>query len=162
MFREYFCWSYRHAASLLTVQVGVVDCNWGSHACTAIAYPPRHLPSLLYNTKVFPKYISIDTQMFSVSFPHPDLDFAYIFLNFLLDILFIYISNVIPIPGFSSTETLSHPPFPCFYEGAPHPNHLLPTASSLTFSYPLGGRGEVGCGEGDGIGFLWRRNQEWG
>jgi hypothetical protein len=30
----------------------------------------------------------------------------------LLDILIIYISNVIPLPGFPSTNRLSHPPSP--------------------------------------------------
>jgi hypothetical protein len=34
--------------------------------------------------------------------------------------LFIYISNVIPFTGFPSGNSLSHLPFPCFYEGA-HP-----------------------------------------
>jgi hypothetical protein len=45
----------------------------------------------------------------------------------LLDIFFIYISNVIPFPGLSSKNPLSHPPSPCLYEGAPH----LPTHSHL-------------------------------
>jgi hypothetical protein len=40
-----------------------------------------------------------------------------------LGILFVYISNVISFPGFSSAYPLSHPP--CFYEGAPTPTHLL-------------------------------------
>jgi hypothetical protein len=34
------------------------------------------------------------------------------FLNFLLDIFIIYISNVIPSPGFPSGNSLSHPPLP--------------------------------------------------
>jgi hypothetical protein len=35
------------------------------------------------------------------------------FKNFLLDVFFIYISNVIPFPGFPSENPLSHPPSPC-------------------------------------------------
>ena len=49
---------------------------------------------------------------------------------FLLDILFIYISNVISFPGFPSGNPLSHPPSPCFYEGASPPIHP-PTHSHL-------------------------------
>ena len=37
---------------------------------------------------------------------------------FLLDILFVYISNVISFPGFSSAKPLSHLSVQCFYEGA--------------------------------------------
>jgi len=36
-------------------------------------------------------------------------------------ILFIYISNVIPLPSFPSTNPLSPPPSPCLYDGAPSP-----------------------------------------
>jgi hypothetical protein len=36
----------------------------------------------------------------------------FLFGNFLLGIVFIYISNVTPLPGFPSKTTLSHPPFP--------------------------------------------------
>jgi hypothetical protein len=50
-------------------------------------------------------------------------------LLFLLDILFIYISNVISFPGFSSTNALSHPLSLCFYEGD-SPTHP-PTPTSL-------------------------------
>ena len=51
----------------------------------------------------------------------------------VLDILFIYISNVIPFPGFPSGSSLFPPSSPCFYEGAPPPTHsLLPT---LAFPY---------------------------
>jgi hypothetical protein len=39
--------------------------------------------------------------------------------------LFIYISNVISLPSFLSKNPLSHPPFPCIYEGAPSPIHPL-------------------------------------
>jgi hypothetical protein len=51
----------------------------------------------------------------------------------LLDILFIYISNVITFPSFLSRNTLSHPhPTPGFYEGAYSPIYPLP---SLAFPY---------------------------
>jgi hypothetical protein len=39
----------------------------------------------------------------------------------LLNIFFIYISNVIPFPGLPYITPLSHPPSPCLYEGAPPP-----------------------------------------
>jgi hypothetical protein len=32
--------------------------------------------------------------------------------KFLLDIFFIYLSNVIPFPGFPSENSLSNPPMP--------------------------------------------------
>ena len=37
----------------------------------------------------------------------------YLFKKILLDIFFIYISNVIPFPSFPSKNTLFLPPFPC-------------------------------------------------
>jgi hypothetical protein len=40
---------------------------------------------------------------------------------FKLDILFIYISNVIHFPRFLPGNNLSHHRSPCFYEGAPPP-----------------------------------------
>jgi hypothetical protein len=43
----------------------------------------------------------------------------------LLVILFIYISNAISLPGFSSAHPLSHPPSACCYEGAPPYTHSL-------------------------------------
>jgi hypothetical protein len=43
-----------------------------------------------------------------------------------LDILFIYISNIIPFPSFPSENSLSQPPLTIFYEGAPPPTHPLP------------------------------------
>lgn len=46
-------------------------------------------------------------------------------LLLLLDILFIYISNVIPFPSSHSRNSLLHPPSPCFCEGARPPTHLL-------------------------------------
>jgi hypothetical protein len=57
----------------------------------------------------------------------------YYFFYFLLDILFIYISNVIPFPSFPSTNPLSHPPSPRLYEGAPPPTHSYLT--TLAFPY---------------------------
>ena len=52
---------------------------------------------------------------------------------FLLVILFIYISNVIPLPSFPSTSPLPPPPSPYFYDGAPPvPYSCL---RGLAFSY---------------------------
>ena len=54
-------------------------------------------------------------------------DIIVIYLFILLDILFIYISNVIPFPDFSPRNTLSHLPHSCFYQGVPPTIHpLLP------------------------------------
>jgi hypothetical protein len=52
---------------------------------------------------------------------------------FLLDIFFIYISNVIPFPSFSSENPLSLPPLP-----APQPTHSGFLA--LAFPYSVGHR----------------------
>jgi hypothetical protein len=50
-----------------------------------------------------------------------------------LVILFIYISNVIDFPGFSSTNLISDLPFPYIYEGVPpHPLLLTLLASLFT------------------------------
>jgi hypothetical protein len=48
---------------------------------------------------------------------HSHISFFF-FWKFLLDIFFIYISNVIPFPGFPSKNPLSPPPPP-----APQPTH---------------------------------------
>jgi hypothetical protein len=50
-----------------------------------------------------------------------------IHLLYFLDILFIYISNVIAFPSSLSPNLLTYPTFPCFYESAPPPTHPLPT-----------------------------------
>jgi hypothetical protein len=46
-----------------------------------------------------------------------------------LDIFYIYISNVIPVPGFTSGTPLSNPPLPASMRILPLP----PTPSLLTF-----------------------------
>jgi hypothetical protein len=47
------------------------------------------------------------------------------FLFFKLGIFFIYISNVIPVPGLPLPKKPPiTSPFPCFYEGVPPPTHL--------------------------------------
>jgi hypothetical protein len=51
-------------------------------------------------------------------------------LDTFLFIFFINISNVIPFPGFPSRKPLSHPPSPCFYEGA------LPPSLPLLLLHP--------------------------
>ena len=40
-----------------------------------------------------------------------------------MDILLVYILNVIPFSGFPSVNPLSHLPLPSFYEGALPPTH---------------------------------------
>jgi hypothetical protein len=54
-----------------------------------------------------------------------------LFVSFLLVILFIYNSNVIPLPSFPSENPL--PPPHCFYEDAPPPTHSRLIA--LAFPY---------------------------
>ena len=54
---------------------------------------------------------------------------------FLLVILFTYISNVIPIPSFPSTDPLSSPPSHCLYEGAPP----TPPSCSVNLAFPYPG-----------------------
>jgi hypothetical protein len=48
-----------------------------------------------------------------------------IFIYFLLDILFIYISNVSLFPD-PPQNSLYYPPSSCFYEGVPPPSQPLP------------------------------------
>jgi hypothetical protein len=49
-----------------------------------------------------------------------------LFFLFFSDISFIYISNVIPFPGFPSAISLSHNISSCFYDSAHPPTHPLP------------------------------------
>jgi hypothetical protein len=55
-------------------------------------------------------------------------------LSFLFDIVFIYISNIIPFPGFPSITHLSDPPSTCFYEGTPPPT-IYSCLSAMAFPY---------------------------
>jgi hypothetical protein len=48
---------------------------------------------------------------------------------FKLDILFIYISNVIPFPHFPSRNPISYPPSHCVNEGALQYTHPFPPPS---------------------------------
>ena len=72
--------------------------------------------------------------------PHDSASFFFFRINkyFLLVILLIYISNVIPLPSFYSATPLQPPyplPFRGFYEGAPHtPNSFL-----ITLPFPYAG-----------------------
>jgi hypothetical protein len=67
---------------------------------------------------------------------HAQLRTVSSFLNFLLVILFIYISNVILLPRLPSTSPLSPPSSPFLYEGAPPPTHpFLPQCSSIPLSW---------------------------
>jgi hypothetical protein len=54
-------------------------------------------------------------------------------LSFSLDILFIYISNVIPFHSFCSRNPLSYPSSPCFYKDTPLLTHFCLPA--LAFPY---------------------------
>jgi hypothetical protein len=61
---------------------------------------------------------------------------VFLFSFCLYDILFIYISNVIPFPNFPSTNPLPHPPPPPgFHEGAPPPTDPSQSWHSLTLEY---------------------------
>jgi hypothetical protein len=55
---------------------------------------------------------------------------------FFFDILFIYISHLIPFLGFPTANPLSHVPSPCFYEGSPYPPWHSPTLGHLVFTGP--------------------------
>jgi hypothetical protein len=57
--------------------------------------------------------------------------FVFNYYLFLLAILFILISNVIPLPSFPSKNLPPHPPY--LFEGAPTPTHpLLPQCPSIS------------------------------
>jgi hypothetical protein len=58
------------------------------------------------------------------------------FCFFWVDILFIYISNVIPFPSFPSRRPLSHRPFPFLYEGVSPTTHLPPPACMTVVPHP--------------------------
>jgi len=63
---------------------------------------------------------------------------ATLFLLLLLDILFMYISNVIPFPCFHSGNPLSHPPSPCFYEDVLPPTYrLLPPHPGISLLWSI-------------------------
>ena len=49
-------------------------------------------------------------------------------LFILLDIFFIYTSNVFPFPGLTFGNSLSHPLSPCLYEGIHPPTYPLPSS----------------------------------
>ena len=56
----------------------------------------------------------------------------------LLVILFIYISNLIPIPSFPSTNSHSYPKSPSLYVGVPPPNHpLLPHRPNISLCWVI-------------------------
>ena len=84
-----------------------------------------------YHTNILIKYCTY----FFFTLPAFSLDFFFLFVFFSffkLDILFIYISNVIPFPSFPSA-TLSYALSPCFYVGGHSPTHsCLPP---LAFPY---------------------------
>ena len=64
-----------------------------------------------YTTNMWDCIPQSSVSMFKVSWHSPCKTF--LSLIFLLDIYFIYISNVVPFPGFLSKTPLSLSPFPC-------------------------------------------------
>ena len=54
---------------------------------------------------------------------------AWIIFSFLLDIFFIYTSNVFPFLSPLYGNSLFHPPSPCLYEGGPLPTQTLPVVA---------------------------------
>jgi hypothetical protein len=101
-------------------------------------------PEQLYNWSVFLQPLSILTQRFwrpvapppaaprgalTLSLPSDSLPPAHPSHTKPITILFVCISNVVPLPGFPSASPLSHPLSLCLYEGAPTPTHSpIPTS----------------------------------
>jgi hypothetical protein len=58
-------------------------------------------------------------------------------LSFLLDIFFIYISNIIPFLGSHLSKTPIPPPFPCFFAVIPYPptHSHIPALAFLTLRH---------------------------
>lgn len=92
-----------------------------------------------YSDPIFPVYLSIFFVWVNLVniFLSTNSSFG-LSLIFLLIILFIYLSNVIPLPIFPSTSSLSLPPYPYLYEGALPPFYpLLPQWRSIPLSWVL-------------------------
>ena len=92
--------------------------------------------SLTYLVRVKPRYFilfMVIVKVFCSQFlSHHEYHF-FLVLFILLEIFFIFISNIILFPvSFSPRNTLSHPLSPCFYEGVPPPTYpLLPSCPIL-------------------------------
>jgi hypothetical protein len=86
-------------------------------------WPPTHLQN--FDPKLFLSKGNAENIFYAIYwyvFPYHNsseiffLHFFYLFIYlfiYLLDIFFIYISNVIPSPGLPSEKPLSHPSSPC-------------------------------------------------
>ena len=98
---------------------------WGSLGIP----PPWHIKSLHTSTEsyFFRRILILNRQgrIFTVFF------YIYNFFFFFLDIFFIYISNVIPFPGFPPKTPIPSPSL-CFFEGLLPSSHPLPPEFSLS------------------------------
>ena len=81
-----------------------------------------------YNLNPEGKYLLVKVDIPSGKSHYLLPNFILLFFIFILDIFFIYISNVIPIPSSPSRNTLSHPSYPCLYEGVPPPTPPTPNS----------------------------------
>ena len=76
--------------------------------------------------------VSFKILYYTLGFYLKETFFYSFFFHFLLVILFIDISNVIPLPSFLSTNLLSSPSSICLYKGAFLPTYpLLPQHPSI-------------------------------
>ena len=69
----------------------------------------------------------------------------FFFLIFYWIFFFNYISNIFPFPGLPFRNPLSHPPFPCLYEGAPPPTHSCLPAMTFTYAIASNSLRPKGC-----------------
>ena len=90
-----------HCMLFLGIEPGVL-CILGKHS--TIDYILFYIHTYMYS------YICVYTCIYMCVCVCVDF-FIFVF-SLLVDILFIYISNVIPLPSFPSTNPLAHPPFP--------------------------------------------------
>jgi hypothetical protein len=71
--------------------------------------------------KVTTHSISLITRFSFIQHPGETFEPYILCFLFLLDIFFIYISNVFPFSDIPLRNPTSHHPFPCLYEGAFYP-----------------------------------------
>ena len=73
-----------------------------------------------------------------LKWPQQNVRMFSLFKKKKLDIWFIYIANVTLFPSFPPGNTLSHPPSPCFYDGAHPPTHsLLPPCPGILLHWGI-------------------------
>ena len=102
--------------------------GWSSTSCLHLALFVSPL-SFAFFQSAFLAFSFLFSFLFFLSFflsffLFEKTEFILVYRFFELDILFVYILNVIPFPGFPSANPLSKHPLSCFYEGAPPPIHL--------------------------------------